>query len=359
MPQCCVLSGKPPQFEPFPEPSPGDSEAIVHVRAAALKAVDKQLASGSHHASTRTASGVRRGRSWTAGGWYAGVLRRATTTVRRNGRRAQCFPVPDDVDDRTAAAIPNPGVSAWLSLQHRAKLAPGETVLILGATGVTGKLAGQITKILRAGRVVAAGRDEQVLSTLQELGAEATIRLDRPDRELIEAIRREAGDKGFDVIVDYLWGPRRRRCWRRSPARSLRSPARRRASFRWGERRANHHPSRGRPAEHPTYDLGDSRRPPLGGAHRCLRKGDEACGERQAAHRRREGPARRHRGSVGTRHAWTQGSRDPVALVSTWSNLNADSDDNPLFAEHRACRRLKADREIAGQRASHLGWYQA
>jgi NADPH:quinone reductase-like Zn-dependent oxidoreductase len=121
-------------------------------------------------------------------------------------RRAQCFSVPQDVDDDTAAAIPNPGVSAWLSLKHSARLALGETVLILGATGVTGKLAVQIAKILGAGRV-AAGRNERVLSTLLELGADATIRLDKPDQELIEAFRREPGEKGFDVIIDYLWGP--------------------------------------------------------------------------------------------------------------------------------------------------------
>jgi NADPH2:quinone reductase len=122
-------------------------------------------------------------------------------------RRAQCFSIPEDVDDDTAAAIPNPGVSAWLSLKHRAKLASGETVLILGATGVTGKLAVQIARILGAGRVVAAGRNGRVLSTLLDLGVDATIRLDKPDQELIEAFRREAGEKGFDVIVDYLWGP--------------------------------------------------------------------------------------------------------------------------------------------------------
>ncbi|MGA2588560.1 MAG: zinc-binding dehydrogenase [Bryobacteraceae bacterium] len=121
-------------------------------------------------------------------------------------RFAQCFPVPDDLDDATAAAIPNPGVSAWLSLKHRARLAPGETVLILGATGVTGKLAVQIAKTLGAGRVVAAGRNEEALNTLNELGADATIRLDQTDQDLIEAFRREAGEKGFDVIIDYLWG---------------------------------------------------------------------------------------------------------------------------------------------------------
>ena len=64
----------------------------------------------------------------------------------------------------------------------------------------------QIAKILGAGRVVAAGRDLQALAMLPGLGADATIQLDRPGPELIEAFRSEAGEKGFDVIVDYLWG---------------------------------------------------------------------------------------------------------------------------------------------------------
>src|SRR5579863_5389787 len=204
--------GKPPRFEPFPEPSPGEGEVIVHVRAAALKPVDKQLASGSHYASPRElpivcgADGVAQLEDGTRV-FFGGPRRPYGAMAERTVvRRAQCFPVPDDVDDETAAAIPNPGVSAWLSLKHRAKLVPGETVLILGATGVTGKLAVQIAKILGAGRVVAAGRNEQVVSTLRELGADSTIRFDKPDEELIAAFRHEAGEKRFDVIIDYLWG---------------------------------------------------------------------------------------------------------------------------------------------------------
>ena len=137
-------------------------------------------------------------------------------------RRVQCFSVPEELDDVTAAAIPNPGVSAWLSLKHSAKLAAGETVLILGATGVTGKLAVQIAKILGAGRVVAAGRNEQVLSTLHELGADSTIRLDKPDEELVAAFRREAGEKRFDVIIDYLWGRPTEALLKPSPEKNLR-----------------------------------------------------------------------------------------------------------------------------------------
>jgi NADPH:quinone reductase-like Zn-dependent oxidoreductase len=204
--------GKPPSFKEFPEPSAGDGEVLVNVSAAALKPVDKQLAGGTHYASSGElpvvcgSDGVGRledGRRVFFGGPRRPFGAMAQRTVVRS---ALCFSVPEILDDDTAAAIPNPGVSAWLSLKHRAKLAAGETVLILGATGVTGRLAVQIARIMGAGRIVAAGRNERVLGALRELGADATIRVDQPDQDLVEDFRREAGSKGFDVIIDYLWG---------------------------------------------------------------------------------------------------------------------------------------------------------
>lgn len=205
--------GKAPRFEEFAEPTAGKDEAVVRVRAASLKAVDKQLASGSHYASPRElpvvcgADGVGNlddGTRVFFGGPRPPYGAMAERTVVP---RAFCFPVPSGLDDDTAAALPNPGVSAWLSLTHRAKLAPGETVLILGATGVTGQLSVQIAKLLGARRVIGAGRNVQVLSRLRELGADATIQIDQPGNSLKDAFAREAGDAGFDVIIDYLWGP--------------------------------------------------------------------------------------------------------------------------------------------------------
>jgi NADPH:quinone reductase-like Zn-dependent oxidoreductase len=204
--------GKPPRFEQFPEPTPGEGEVIVHVRAAALKPVDKQMASGSHYASPRelpVVCGIDGVGSLDDGArvFFGGPRRPYGAMAERTVlRRAQCFPVPDGLSDDIAAALPNPGVSAWLTLKSRAKLASGETVLILGATGVTGKLAVQIAKLLGAGRVVAAGRNEQVLSSLRNLGADATIQIDKRGQDLTEAFAREAGDTGFQVVVDYLWG---------------------------------------------------------------------------------------------------------------------------------------------------------
>jgi len=102
--------------------------------------------------------------------------------------------------------LPNPALSSWLPLVWRAGLKPGETVLILGATGVSGKLAIQIAKHLGAGRVVAVGRSAQVLETLPDLGADATISLDQSDQDLTAAFVREASQAKFDIILDYLWG---------------------------------------------------------------------------------------------------------------------------------------------------------
>ena len=204
--------GKAPRYEEFPEPVAGEGEVIVHVHAASLKPVDKQLASGSHFASPRQlpvvcgSDGVGHlddGQRVFFGGCRPphGAMAQRTVVPQ-----AFTFPVPENVNDETAAALPNPGVSAWLSLAHRAKLAPGENVLILGATGVTGKLAVKIAKLLGAARVVAAGRNQKALSTLHNLGADATISLALPEPELSQAFVQEAGQSGFQVVIDYVWG---------------------------------------------------------------------------------------------------------------------------------------------------------
>jgi len=206
--------GTVPRYEEFPEPVIGDKDAevIVHVHGASLKPVDKQLASGSHYASRRElpcvcgSDGVGHlddGQRIFFGGPRPphGAMAQRTVVPR-----AFTFSVPENVNDETAAALPNPGVSAWLSLAYRAKLVGGENVLILGATGVTGKLAVKIARLLGAARVVAAGRNQQALSTLHDLGADATIPLGLPATELGEAFLRKAGQSRFQVVIDYVWG---------------------------------------------------------------------------------------------------------------------------------------------------------
>lgn len=205
--------GQPPRCEAFPDPMAGEGEVLIQVRAASLKPIDKQMASGAHYASYRTLPVI-------CGTDGVGILPDDTRVFfamprppygamaeRTVAHRARCFPLPAGISDDTAAAVMNPGLSAWGALSWRAQLAPGESVLILGATGATGKLAVQTAKLLGARRVVAAGRNPEILASLPDLGADATISLDQPRQNLTEAFVREAEGTGYDVIVDYVWGP--------------------------------------------------------------------------------------------------------------------------------------------------------
>ena len=83
---------------------------------------------------------------------------------------------------------------------------PGETVLINGATGASGRIAVQIAKILGAGKVVATGRNPRSLKIVQELGADELISLEQTDDALTQSFISAGGAKGFDVVVDFLWG---------------------------------------------------------------------------------------------------------------------------------------------------------
>ena len=206
--------GSTPRYEEFPEPliADKDREVIVQVHAASLKPIDKQLAGGSHYASHGELPRVcgSDGVGHLDGGqrvFFGGPRPPHGAMAQRTVvPRAFTFPVPENVSDDTASALPNPGVSAWLSLAYRARLVRGENVLILGATGVTGKLSVKIAKLLGAARVVAAGRNQRILNTLPNLGADATISLALPPSELREAFLQQAGQSGFHVVIDYVWG---------------------------------------------------------------------------------------------------------------------------------------------------------
>lgn len=201
--------GQLPRFEDVPEPTPGEGEEVVRVTACPLINLDRVLAAGTHFASPSVFPRV-------CGSLAVGTLSDGTRVLFRSpgGTMAElavthhrlCASIPDGVDDELAAAVQNPGVSAWAALEWKAQLRPGERVLVLGATGVAGRVAVQLAKRLGASRVVGAGRNPRTLAALADLGADATVRLDQPDDAVRAAFRAEAGDEGFDVVVDYLWG---------------------------------------------------------------------------------------------------------------------------------------------------------
>ncbi len=115
----------------------------------------------------------------------------------------EVWDVPDEVDDVLAITMGIAGTGALLPLEQ-AQIKPGESVLILGATGTLGQIALQLARILGAGHVVGAARNAAALGRLRERGlADAVVALGGGDDA--QALRAVAGD-GFDVVLDGVCG---------------------------------------------------------------------------------------------------------------------------------------------------------
>ena len=207
-----TAAGKTPVYGDFKEPVAREGEVRVKVTAAALAPLSKSRAAGTHYSSTSVfpfipgVDGVGRlddGRRVYFAKPEAPFGSMAELTVVR---REQCVPVPDDLDDVTAAAIANPGMSSMAALKERAKLVAGETVLINGGTGSAGRLSIQVAKYLGAKKVIVTGRDEESLRGLRELGADVIIPL-APPEGFASAVGEQIRSGGVDVVLDYLWGP--------------------------------------------------------------------------------------------------------------------------------------------------------
>jgi NADPH2:quinone reductase len=198
-----------PQFASFEEPHAAEGQAVVEVSVAGMNPVDITTALGRHPHAKPSFPGV-------AGREGVGTLdgRRVYfgSTVQPFGSMAEralvsaeaLIDVPDGLDDGLAVALGTAGLAAWIPLTLRARLQPGETVLVLGATGALGTIAVQAAKILGAGRVVAAGRDAAGLQLAIERGADAAVDVSAGD-DLAGAFREAAGG-AVDVTIDPVWG---------------------------------------------------------------------------------------------------------------------------------------------------------
>jgi len=204
--------GKNPTYGEFREPIPQDGEVMITVSAASLNHVTRGRAAGAHYSSKGGIPAIAGvdgvGRLPDGRRVYFALPEEPFGSMAQRAvvKTQQCIPLPDELDDVTAAAIANPGMSSWAALKERAHLSPGETVLVNGATGAAGCLAVQIAKHLGARRVIATGRDANALQRLKALGADETISLTQAPDELEEAFKAQFGGDGVDVVLDYLWG---------------------------------------------------------------------------------------------------------------------------------------------------------
>lgn len=202
----------PPRYDSFADPVPSGEEILVTVTAAGLHPIVKSLAAGRHYGSTGELplipgiDGVGRMPDGTRVFFARSRPPYGTFAERCLTQRATCFPISGNLSDATVAAIMNPGMSSWAALTERTRLARGESILILGATGVAGQLAVQVARRLGARKIVAAGRNPQALEELRGLGADRVLSLSQDRPALVAAFREAIAEEKIDVVLDYLWG---------------------------------------------------------------------------------------------------------------------------------------------------------
>jgi NADPH2:quinone reductase len=207
--------GELPRYEEFPDPTPGENELRLQVKAVALENIDRAMANGAHFATRQfypslpavvSFDGIGAlddGRLVGFGGIRPPYGSMAELAVIP---KAYQVPIPEGVDAATAAAVPASALTSLFPLKWGVKLQPDQTVLINGATGFAGKLAVQVARYLGAKRVIGTGRSPEALQSLLTLGADAVIDLKQSDDAISAAFKREAGEDGYHVILDFLCG---------------------------------------------------------------------------------------------------------------------------------------------------------
>jgi len=222
---------EPPRYLPVdvPRPSTGD-EVLVNVLAAGLHPRVRSGAAGVHYTSRGTlpmipgidAVGQRPDGTriyFVADDDALGTMAdKAVVDLRR------AIELPADVNVAKVAAAMNPAMSSWVALRLRAPIEPGQSVLVLGATGNAGAMAVEVAKRLGAGRVVGAGRNRDRLSAVAAAGADDVVPLTDDDEATDRALAAAAAE--VDIVLDYLWGkPAQRAIMALLTARSDRSRA--------------------------------------------------------------------------------------------------------------------------------------
>ena len=204
--------GELPRYEDFPEPLPADDEVLIEVKAVGLENVDRMMAAGTHYAGGQFLNtlpaivgfdGIGTLPDGTLVGFGGTRAPYGAMAQRTVAPKTNIIPIPEGIDAVTAAAFPS-ALSAF-AMKFAGGLQPGGTVLIHGATGVSGRTAIRVAKLLGAGRVVASGRDAGALKELKAIGADGLIDLEQSDEALVDSFKR-AAQGAYDVVLDFVWG---------------------------------------------------------------------------------------------------------------------------------------------------------
>ncbi|HET6636757.1 MAG TPA: NADPH:quinone oxidoreductase family protein [Streptomyces sp.] len=204
------------RLEEVADPEPGPGQLLVRVRAANVNFPDALMCRGEYQ--------VRPDFPFTPGVELCGeVLAAGEGAEGETGARliaqpvlpaggfaertvvhaATARPAPEGLDDAEAAALHIGYQTGWFALHRRARIQPGETLLVHAAAGGVGSAAVQLGKAAGARVIGVVGGDAKA-RTARELGCEVVI--DRREDDLVAAVKEATGGRGADVVFDPVGG---------------------------------------------------------------------------------------------------------------------------------------------------------
>lgn len=201
--------GNAPKYGEYSTPEiQNDDQLLLEVKAAAVKNLDKLMASGTHYASHKNLPvvvgmdgvGILEDGSRVYAQGITGMIAEKAL-INKNKYTV----IPDSLDLKIAAALPNAVLGAAMALKFRGEIKPGQNVLINGATGVTGQMAVQIAKYYAAKTIITTGRNEDNLEKTKKLGAVKTVSLKQEDNDIIDQLKKIHTETPIDLVIDYLW----------------------------------------------------------------------------------------------------------------------------------------------------------
>jgi NADPH:quinone reductase len=190
----------------LPTPEPGDGEVLVEVARSGINFADTHQRENSYLSRYEV--------PLVLGGEVAGTTpdgKRVVALLRSGGYAEYAvapeptvFPIPDGVDDGAALALIIQGLTAWHLFKTSAKLAEGESVVVISGAGGVGSLALQLAKSFGAGRVIATASTEEKRAMALELGADAAV---DPSAADLKAALIEANEgRPVDVVLEMSGG---------------------------------------------------------------------------------------------------------------------------------------------------------
>lgn len=221
----CKAYGPPESLvlEDVPEPHCGPGQVRIGVQAVGINFPDCLMIEGKYQSKPEFpfspggelsgtvlevgsgVTGVAVGDRVSGGGGHGGLAEQIVLPA------AGLRPIPDGMDMVTAAAWSTTYGTSYHALKQRAALAPGETLLVLGAGGGVGLAAVELGHAMGA-RVIAAASSREKLDAAREAGADECI--DYSDGELKDKVKALTGGNGADVIYDPVGGPLFDQCMR-------------------------------------------------------------------------------------------------------------------------------------------------